>query len=155
MQKAQLIAAACLVSSLSAILYGQDGHAEDDAAIRALVKQYLAARELRDAKKVESLFCSDADQLVSSGEWRKGRSALVQGVLASSQATGGKRTISITSIRFLTPDVAVADGNYDLSGLTGGESRHMWTTFVMKHEREGWRIAAIRNMRPAAPVPSK
>ena len=33
-----------------------------------------------------------------------------------------------------------------------GNDRRMWSTFVMVKEADGWRIAAIRNMLPAAPV---
>jgi hypothetical protein len=51
--------------------------------------------------------------------------------------------------------VALADGRYELTGLAGGESRKMWTTLVLTRGADGWRIAAIRNMLPAAPVPAK
>ncbi|HEY1949422.1 MAG TPA: hypothetical protein VGG97_20610, partial [Bryobacteraceae bacterium] len=44
----------------------------DRAAIRKIVQEYVDAREKQDPKAVEALFTSDADQLVSSGEWRKG-----------------------------------------------------------------------------------
>lgn len=143
--------AACL------LLAGQAPGAEpsDGAAIRELVQKYLDAREQNDPAAVEALFTADADQLVSSGEWRKGRSELVKGTLASSQRTGGKRNISIESIRFVVPDVALADGRYTLTGLANGAQRSMWTTLVLKREAGGWRIAAIRNMLPAAPVPAK
>jgi uncharacterized protein (TIGR02246 family) len=127
----------------------------DDAAIHQLVKNYLQAREHNDPKAVAALFTSDADQLVSSGEWRKGREAIVKGTLASSRNTGGSRTITVKNIRLVTHDVAIADGAYELSGLKGGTTRNMWSTFVMKRETSGWRIAAIRNMLPAAPAPSR
>jgi uncharacterized protein (TIGR02246 family) len=127
----------------------------DDSAIRELVKNYLAAREHNDPKAVRALFTDDADQLVSSGEWRKGREAVVKGTLASSRNTGGTRTITVKNIRMVTSDVAIADGAYELSGLKGGTTRNMWSTFVMKREAGGWRIAAIRNMLPAAPAPSR
>ena len=39
-----------------------------------------------------ALFTADANQLVSSGEWRRGRDAVVKGSLASSQQTQGTRT---------------------------------------------------------------
>ena len=45
-----------------------------------------------------------------------------------------------------------ADGRYDLTGLAGGETRHMWTSIVSVKTAAGWRIAAIRNMLPAAPA---
>jgi uncharacterized protein (TIGR02246 family) len=143
-----------LLSSLCAISLPAQSPT-DESAIRSLVKNYLGARENNDPKAVRALFTADADQLVSSGEWRKGREAIVKGTLASSRNTGGTRTITVKNIRFVTPDVAIADGAYELSGLKGGTTRDMWSTFIMKHEREGWRIAAIRNMLPAAPAPSR
>lgn len=127
----------------------------DEAAIRDVVKKYVDAREQKDPKAIEALFTADADQLVSSGEWRKGRSEVVRGTLASSQNTGGTRTITVEFIRFVGPGVALADGRYEIAGLAGGGSRKMWSTFVMTRGAEGWRIAAIRNMLPAAPAPSR
>jgi len=126
--------------------------ANDEAAVKAVVARYVDAREKRDAAAIEALFTSDADQLVSSGEWRKGREAVVRGTLASSESTGGRRTITIESVRFVGSGVAVADGRYEISGMAGGQSRHMWSSFVMTRGPDGWRIAAIRNMLPAQPT---
>jgi uncharacterized protein (TIGR02246 family) len=120
----------------------------DETAVRDVVKRYVDARERRDERAIAALFTSDADQLVSSGEWRKGRDAIVKGTLASSQQTGGKRTIAVESVRFPARDVAIADGRYEITGGTGGD-RKMWTTFVLARTADGWRIAAIRNMLPA------
>jgi uncharacterized protein (TIGR02246 family) len=127
----------------------------DDAAIRELVSKYVDARERIDPKAAEELFMPDADQLVSSGEWRRGRDEVVRGAMASSRSTGGKRAITVESVRMLTPDVAIADGRYELTGLAGGSTRSMWTTLVLKRTEKGWRISAIRNMLPAAPAPAK
>jgi uncharacterized protein (TIGR02246 family) len=124
----------------------------DEAAARAVIQRYLDARDRRDAHALELLFTSDADQLVSSGEWRKGRDAVVKGTMASSQATGGKRAITVESVRFLAPAVALADGHYDLTDLAGGEARHMWTSISLVKTGAGWKIAAIRNMLPAPPA---
>src|SRR5881397_1421279 len=85
----------------------------DEAAIRELVRRYVDARERIDPQAVAALFTSDADQLVSSGQWRKGRDEVVRGTMASSRSTGGHRTITVESVRFLSPDVAIADGRYD------------------------------------------
>jgi uncharacterized protein (TIGR02246 family) len=129
--------------------------ASDEAAIRELVQKYVDGRERKDPKAVEALFTTDADQLVSSGEWRKGRGEVVQGTLASSQSTGGHRTIAVESVRFIAPTVAIVDGRYELAGLAGGTTRKMWTTLLVSRGAEGWRIAAIRNMLPAPPAPPK
>lgn len=124
----------------------------DDSALRKLVADYMDARERIDPKAVEALFTPDADQLVSSGEWRKGLDAVVKGTQASSRATGGKRTITVESIRMLGADVALIDGRYELAGPEGGAARRMWTTIIARRTPAGWRIAAIRNMLPAAPA---
>jgi uncharacterized protein (TIGR02246 family) len=126
----------------------------DDTAVRDLVARYVDAREHRDAKAIEALFTSDADQLVSSGEWRKGREAVVRGTLASSESTGGRRTITVETVRFLSADAAIADGRYEIAGLAGGQTRHMWTSIICARTADGWRISAIRNMLPAAPAPA-
>ena len=121
----------------------------EEAAVRQVVQKYVDAREAKDAHAIESLFTSDADQLVSTGEWRKGREAVVKGTMASSQNSGGRRTITVTSVRFLAPGVAIADGRYEITGMTGGASRKMWASLTLTRGTNGWRIAAIRNMLPA------
>jgi uncharacterized protein (TIGR02246 family) len=149
---------ACLVGLLliALVFVGAPVRAAgEEAVIREVVQKYMDAREHQDAHALEALFTPDADQLVSSGEWRKGRSDVVQGTLASSQNSGGKRTITVESVRFLSPDVALADGRYELTGLAGGQSRKMWTTLVLTRSSGAWHIAAIRNMLPASPAPSK
>ncbi len=124
----------------------------EEAAIKDVVARYVDARDRKDAKATEALFTAEADQLVSSGEWRKGRDAVVKGTMASSEASGGKRTINVETVRFLTPDVALADGRYEIAGTNGAAARRMWSTFLMTRTAEGWKISAIRNMLPAAPA---
>jgi uncharacterized protein (TIGR02246 family) len=123
--------------------------AADEAAVRDLVSQYANGREKGDPAAVAALFTADADQLVSSGEWRRGRDVLVKGVLSSTQA-GGKRTTTVETVRFLTPDTAIVDARYEIVGGAYVE-RRMWSSFVMARTKSGWRIAAIRNMLPAPP----
>ena len=121
---------------------------QDQAAIRSIVAEYLHARERRDADAIRALFTEDADQLTSSGDWRKGRDEIVRGTLASSQQSGGQRTITIETVRFPNADMAIADGRYELAGVDEG-TRKMWTSFVFVRRAGQWRITAIRNMLPA------
>ena len=123
--------------------------AGDDAAIREVVRRYQDARERRDKDALVALFTSDADQLVSSGEWRRGREAVVTGGLASS-ARGGSRALTVETVRRLGPDVAIADARYEINNPAGGgATRNMWSSFVLQRQPDGWRISAIRNMLPA------
>jgi len=123
--------------------------ANDEASVRAVVQQYVAAREAQDPKLIQPLFTTDADQLVSDGVWRRGREVLVQGMLQSSQRTGGRRTIEVETVRFLAPTVALVDGRYRQTGLNSGANRDMWTSLTLVREGKTWRITAIRNMLPA------
>ena len=120
------------------------GATADEAAVREMVKRYADARAASDPKVIGALFTDGADQLVSSGEWRKGRDAMVKGMLASSARETGKRTLTVETVRFIGADVAIADARYDIG------DRKMWSTFVMKRSSGGWRIEAIRNMLPTA-----
>jgi uncharacterized protein (TIGR02246 family) len=116
----------------------------------------VSAREARDPAAIGALFTGDADQLVSDGTWRRGHSELVRGMLESSKKSGGRRSISVESVRLLAPDVALVDGRYKQTGLADGKDREMWTTLVLKRDSNGWRIAAIRNMLPTtAASPAK
>jgi len=135
--------ASCLFSML--LFAAQLGAASgDEEAVRDMVKRYADARDVSDPKAIGALFTEDADQLVSSGEWRRGRDALVRGMLASSARETGKRVLAVESVRFVDHDVAIADARYEIG------DRKMWSTFIMKRGPNGWRIQAIRNMLPTA-----
>jgi uncharacterized protein (TIGR02246 family) len=143
----------CCLAAQSAVAQSPAGPALDEAAVRAVVARYVVAREKRDPALLEALFTADADQLVTTGEWRQGRANVVKGGLASSQANPGSRQIAIEAVRLVAPDVAIADGRYDVAAAQAAPARHMRTTFVMVRGAAGeWRIAAIRNMAPTDPA---
>lgn len=123
----------------------------DEAAIRAVVKAFLDTREANDVAGLTALLTQDVDQQQTSGNVRRGRDAVVKGSLETQQSTGGKRTITLESIRFVTADVAIADGRYDSLGRADGTDRHMLTSMVLRREGGGWKIAAIRNSLPTSP----
>ena len=120
----------------------------DEAAVRDIVRRYTEARELSDPKAIEALFTADADQYTTSGEWRRGMAQLVKGMLETSARNPGTRAITIAAVRFVTPDVAIVDGEYK----TGTDARLVWTTLTVKRDGRAWKIAAIRNIAPTAPT---
>jgi uncharacterized protein (TIGR02246 family) len=147
--RATVVLVLCLTSVLSS---GQERDPAEASAIRDVVKQYVDAREKRDAAAIRALFTEDADQLTSSGEWRRGREDVVRGTLASSQTNSGTRTITIETVRFPARDVALADGQYTIAGNQTTGTRNMRTSFVLVRTAGAWRISAIRNMLPAPPA---
>lgn len=147
----RLIAGTLCFLLLPSLLLGQasGGRARDEAAVRDLVRRYVDARERRSGPDIEALFTADADQYTTAGEWRRGRAAIVPGALQSSAQNPGSRTIRVESVRFITADVAIADGPYEIvSGAPN--ARRMWTSIVAVRDGSGWKIAAIRNIAPTA-----
>jgi uncharacterized protein (TIGR02246 family) len=121
----------------------------DEEAVRGTISSYVNERNEKAPDRVRKLFTPDADQLVSNGEWRHGVDEVISGMMASSNQEQAKSAISITEVRMIDPDVAIVDGRYQTTSLAG-TVRDMWTTFIVKRTSGGWRIAAIRNMKPAS-----
>jgi uncharacterized protein (TIGR02246 family) len=122
----------------------------DEAAIRKLVQQHDAARNTADFKVMGAAFTDDADQLTSAGEWRKGRAAIEKGVAQgiAGPYKGGKYTTKIDTVRMVAPNVALADGSFEIANLAGGGTRRGHAAYVMVKSGGQWRIAASRTMVP-------
>ncbi|HLF11534.1 MAG TPA: SgcJ/EcaC family oxidoreductase [Gammaproteobacteria bacterium] len=147
-----LLAIALLCGGPSAFAQHAD-RAADEAAIKAVIKAFIDTREANDAAALAALLTEDVDQRQTSGNVRSGRDAVVSGSLATTQSTGGRRSITLDSLRFLGSDVAIADGRYDSVGRSDGTDQRMLTSMVLRRESGAWKIAAIRNMLPTAPSP--
>ena len=117
--------------------------------IYSLIDKYSQAREKRDTLLLKSILTTDIDQLVSTGEWRNGIAASVQGMLNSSANSPGRRTLTIEKIRLLNPNSAIVDCKYEIQN-TDGTTRKMWSTFIVVSDKGIWKISAIRNMLPAS-----
>jgi uncharacterized protein (TIGR02246 family) len=145
-----LLIVPCLMASWSLPLADQAARGGDEDAVRAVVDRYVAAREARDPAAVDALFTPEADQYTTSGEWRRGRAQVVAGTSRSSARNPGTRKIRVEAVRFVTADVAIADGPYEIEAAAGAPVRQMWTSIVVVRQPSGWRIAAIRNMVPTS-----
>ena len=145
---ATLLLAITALAPLAGVSAQSADRTADEAAIRAVIQAFLDTREKNDAAGLAALLTADVDQRQTSGNMRSGRDAVVTGSLATQQSTGGKRTITVESVRFMSADVALADGRYDSIGRADGSNRHMLTSMVLRREGGAWKIAAIRNMLP-------
>ena len=132
-------------------LYGQDNlpAAHQRKAITSLIDQYSEAREKRDTVLLKTILTTDVDQLVSTGEWRNGISAAVEGMLKSSASSPGTRTLHIEKMRMFNPNSAIVDCKYEIQNKDG-TTRKMWSTFLVVVAKREWKISAIRNMLPAS-----
>ena len=116
--------------------------------IYTLIDQYSLARDKKDTLLLKRILTQDVDQLVSSGEWRSGIRAAIEGMLQSSDNNPGTRTLTVERIRFLDAGNGIADARYEIVSKEGA-TRKMWSTFVVVNENGKWKIAAIRNMLPS------
>ncbi|MBC6999341.1 SgcJ/EcaC family oxidoreductase [Cytophaga sp. FL35] len=112
-----------------------------------LIAAYAHARDHQDTLLLGNILTDDIDQLVSTGEWRRGRKTAQQGMLQSSNANPGDRILEVEQVRFLNNSVAIIDARYEIRN-PNGNVRNMWSTFIAVLEDENWKISAIRNMLP-------
>ena len=131
-------------------LRGQNKTLDDNEqkAITSLINQYNEAREKRDTVLLKTILTADVDQLVSTGEWRNGIDAAVEGMLKSSANSPGTRTLHIEKIRMITPSDAIVDCKYEIQNKDG-TARKMWSAFIIVLYKGTWKISAIRNMLPS------
>ncbi|HSU50687.1 MAG TPA: hypothetical protein VLJ41_08855 [Segetibacter sp.] len=117
--------------------------------ISSLIDQYSRAREKRDTALLKSILTEDVDQLVSTGEWRNGIGASVEGMLKSSAEKPGTRTLTVDKIRMFNASSGIVDCKYEIQNADG-TIRRMWSTFIVVFDRKIWKISAIRNMLPGS-----
>lgn len=122
---------------------------EEVLKISHLIQQYSKARETRDTILLKEILTEDIDQLVSSGEWRNGLRAALDGMQSSTQSNPGTRTLEVEKIKFLSDDIALVDCRYIIKNPNGSQ-RNMWSSFTVVFKKSHWRISAIRNMNPTS-----
>lgn len=145
-----LILAAVLALATAVGAPAMQGNPEDEEAIRKQIERLAQVHEKGDAKAVAALFDSDGDTIIRSRSVVKGRAAVEKAMAEtySQREEGFTITITVDSIRFLKPDVAIvntsAEGTYS-------KERKPWNdrgTAVMIRKDSQWLLAAVRVMEP-------
>ena len=142
-----LLFLALVATDVSTFAQDSVNRLEDESAIRQVTQQFILRRERGDRDGLSALLSPAPDQRLTSGRMRSGRDAVVSGSLEAARNQGGKRSITLESIRFLGADVAIANGRYDNMGRNDGTDLRMRTTMVFWRIDGKWRIDAIRNVR--------
>lgn len=95
------------------------------------------------------LLTEDADIVSATGRPARGREALLK-LYAEQHANvfaGVRTTTTVTHVRLLGKDVALADVSYALEGGPALEAiRRGVMAFVLRKDAGRWRIAAIRSI---------
>lgn len=149
-----------LVLSFAAIgaLAQGSASASDEKDIRSIGAQVQEAWARKDAKMMADLWLTDGDYISSTGRTATGRAEVEKAFQAqwSGLYKGAKLTHTLTSVRFLRKDVAIADGAFEISGMKDASGKLLPTrtglsTIVAVKKGERWYVAALRGMVPSLP----
>jgi uncharacterized protein (TIGR02246 family) len=169
--KAILVAAALLLAANSASAQGAPdtkakpqeiqglgaptADLENEKTIRKLYAEYTAAWNRHDPKGMASFWALDGDYMEPDGRHAKGQ-ADVEKLFTQEQTTvfkDSKLALLIETVFFITPDVALVDGKYDLVGVRDLEGKELparggHLTALLMREDGMWKVAAGRAMIP-------
>jgi len=120
----------------------------DEQAIVALVAAREAAWNAGDTVAYAQLLTEDADIISATGRPARGREAVLK-LYAEQHANAfaGVRThTTVTQVRMIGRDAALADVSYELAGGRVDAIRRGTMAFVLRKDAGRWRIAAIRSI---------
>src|SRR6476620_11162838 len=146
----RLGSAAAVLLLFSAVALAQSN---DDKDIRAIGAQIQSSWNKADAKEMADLFLTDGDYISSTGRTARGRDELQKAFAAqwSGVYKCTKLSHTLTNVRFLRKDVAIADGAFEITGMRDSNGKLMPTrsglsTVIAARKGERWYVAALRGM---------
>jgi uncharacterized protein (TIGR02246 family) len=124
----------------------------DEATVVAIPQGFADAWNRHDMDAMAALFAVDADFVNVIGQRWIGRQEIKRAHAAAHAAIFRKSHLVVrhTSVRFLTPDVAVIRFQCKLTGEVDGAGheqppRYTLPTFIATRSAEGWLIAVAQN----------
>ena len=133
----------------------------DERDVRELGTQMQNAWNKADAKMLAALWLTDGDYVSSTGRTARGRDEVEK---AFAEQWGGiykgtKLAHTLTNVRFLRRDVAIADGAFEINGMRDASGKILSTrsglsTIIAARKGTRWYIAALRGMVPSVPAGS-
>jgi uncharacterized protein (TIGR02246 family) len=125
----------------------------EEQAIRKVVADFTDAISRGDAEAFGAVFTKDADFVVITGKYLKGRDEIVtyHAELFKGDFHGSHLDVTSVAIRFLRPDVAVARVATKRTENGGKERRTSFPMFVLTKQGELWLIAAAQNTLTSGP----
>lgn len=127
---------------------------DDEAAIRHMVFEAVRRFNQGDPTVIQDLWASDADYVGVNGVFIHGRDAIAR---LFTSMLGGKQqpqqTANIDQVRFLTPDLAVVDASWKITGARGASGRALppidgrGLEVVVRMDGK-WRFVMTREMIP-------
>jgi uncharacterized protein (TIGR02246 family) len=128
----------------------------DEKDIRAIGAQIQSAWNKADAKELADLFLTDGDYVSSTGRTARGRDELQKAFAAQWGGIykGTKLAHTLTNVRFVRRDVAIADGAFEITGMRDANGKLLPTrsglsTVIAAKKGDRWYVAGLRGMVPS------
>jgi uncharacterized protein (TIGR02246 family) len=149
-----------MLSTVSLSAAPQAGSNEDEAAIRKVIVEMTEGFNNHDGKAAARMYSPDARFVSVRGDMMSGQAGIEKGlsaILTSRAKNATQRTIDVT-VRFIRPDVVLANVTNELSGLVAPDghalpSHQELSLRVFVKDAGVWQIAAFHNtlVAPFAP----
>jgi uncharacterized protein (TIGR02246 family) len=120
--------------------------ASDAEAIRTAVQGYVAAFNKGDLEGLMAYWSADPEFISDSGETTRGRTALTALFKATfTEQKGATMKITVKSVRFLKPDVALQDGLVTITTADGTPDKGAYTSVWTRTDGK-WLLARVQDM---------
>ena len=131
---------------------GDRAHLGDEKALQERNEAFVAAFNRGDIKAMAASYAPDCDFVSAEGQRVKGCDALEKYFARGfAESKGLKLEHTHSSLRFLTPDVAIDDGAWEIIGRPEGKaSKGLYTAVLMKRDGQ-WLVVYDRPMVPLQP----
>lgn len=125
----------------------------DERIIRDMVTEAVRRLNAGDMTVIREFWDDDADYVSVGGQLIRGRSGL-EAFLSQMLKSSDKRPTQVATIdqvRFLTPDVAIVDGQWTITGAHDASGKELPPlkgrgVEIARKTDNGWRFAATREM---------
>jgi uncharacterized protein (TIGR02246 family) len=129
-----------------ALVLGQAPAADAEKEVRAELDSYTAAFNKGDLDGLLAHFAADADFVNDSGEQLKGKAGLAELFKQTlADLKGYKLAVTITSLRFLRPDVALLDGEATLTAPDGASDSGRFNVVWTKSDGK-WLMSSVHDL---------
>ena len=115
----------------------------EEAAIREVLTAYEQARGSGDRLAGIRFYAPHADFDSAAGSYAEGLEQILSALTSAPRATSDV-TLTVARVRFIRPDVAVADAAYCYAAQDGDTRTAARALFVMSRNNGQWLIASAR-----------